>query len=103
MRKLQWAGCTYLAMEPRRVVLSGPRRLTGALAFKLPAAAVPLSALRFVGGSRENYKQKPDNGYADAVIDPPDHEALARIGEKAGAMSHKAHSRDQSENSEGSQ
>ena len=61
---------------------------------------------RFVGGSREDYEQKPDHGYADAVIDPlglADHEALAGIGEKAGALSDKAQSRDQGENSDGSQ
>jgi hypothetical protein len=57
----------------------------------------------FVGGSWEDYKQKPDHGYAGAVIDPSDHEALAGKGEKPGAMSHKAQSRDQSENSDGSQ
>lgn len=55
----------------------------------------------FVGGSREDYKQKPDHSYAGTVIDH--HEALAGIGEKAEAISHKAESRDQSENSDGSQ
>jgi len=65
-----------------------------------------VSTLRFVGGSWEDYKQKPDHGYAGAVIDPwgmADHEALGGIGEKAGALPHKAQSRDQSENSDGSQ
>jgi hypothetical protein len=55
----------------------------------------------FVGGSWEDYKQKPDHGHAGTVIDH--HEALAGISEKAEAISHKAQSRDQSENSEGSQ
>ncbi len=61
---------------------------------------------RLVGGPREDYKQKPNHGYADTVIDPlglADQEALGRITEKAGALSDKAQSGDQSDNSDSSQ
>lgn len=55
----------------------------------------------FVGGSREDYKQKPDHGHPGTVIHH--HKVVAGIGEKTEAVSHKAQSRDQSENSDGSQ
>jgi hypothetical protein len=61
---------------------------------------------RFVGWAREDYKQKPDYSYADAVVDPLGlicHERVRGVGDKTEALSHKAKSGEQSNNSEGSQ
>ena len=61
---------------------------------------------RFVGGTREDDEQKADHGYADTVVDPwglAGHEAVGAIAEKAEALSQKAQSRDQSDDSDGSQ
>jgi hypothetical protein len=66
-------------------------------------SSTPINDLNswFVGGSREDYKEKPDHGHPGTVIHH--HEVVAGIGEKTEAVSHKAQSRDQSENSDGSQ